>query len=69
MNKVYDLSAIIIYYQEYEFDEIKPLFETYKLNLDKTNLNYEVIFVIDGNMPEVFDEIKSIAKSFTVSSV
>ncbi|MCP5062398.1 MAG: glycosyltransferase [Ignavibacteriae bacterium] len=63
MNKVYDLSAIIVYYQKYEFDEIKQLFESYKSNLDKTNLNYEVVFVIDGNMPEALDEIKSIAKN------
>ncbi|MBK7105244.1 MAG: glycosyltransferase [Ignavibacteriae bacterium] len=60
MNNKYDLSAIIVYYQKYEFDNIKPLFESYKANLDKTNLNYEVIFVIDGNMPGVLNEVKSI---------
>ncbi len=62
MSKVYDLSAIIVYYQKYEYDDIKPLFQAYKSNLDKTNLNYEIIFVIDGNMPKVVDEVKSIAK-------
>lgn len=62
MNKKYDLSAIIVYYQKYEFDNIKPLFESYKANLDKTNLNYEVIFVIDGNMPGVLNEVKSISE-------
>ncbi|MEE9432510.1 MAG: glycosyltransferase [Melioribacteraceae bacterium] len=63
MSKVYDLSAIVIYYQKYEYDEIKPLIESYKTNLDKTNLNYEIVFVIDGNMPEVLEEIKSIAQN------
>ncbi len=62
MNKKYDLSAIIVYYQKYEFDEIKPLYETYKHNLDKTNLKYEIVFVIDGNMPNVLSEIKDISK-------
>ncbi len=65
MNKVLDLSAIIIYYQKYEYDEIKPLYESYKENLDKTNLNYEIIFVIDGNMPQALTEIKSIAEKNT----
>ncbi|MBK8944288.1 MAG: glycosyltransferase [Ignavibacteriae bacterium] len=62
MNRKYDLSAIIVYYQKYEFDNIKPLFDQYKENLDKTNLNYEFVFVIDGNMPGVLNEVKSIAE-------
>ncbi|MFZ1292292.1 MAG: glycosyltransferase [Melioribacteraceae bacterium] len=62
MNKKYDLSAIIVYYQKYEFDNIKPLFESYKENLDKTNLNYEFVFVIDGNMPGVMNEVKSLSE-------
>jgi hypothetical protein len=62
MSKAYDLSAIIVYYQNYEYDDIKSLFNSYKENLDKTNLNYEVIFVIDGNMPDALNEIKDIAK-------
>jgi Glycosyl transferase family 2 len=62
MNSKTDLSAIIVYYQNYEYDDIKPLFEDYKVNLDKTKLNYEVIFVIDGNMPEVLSEVQLIAQ-------
>jgi len=62
MNNNFDLSAIIIYYQKYEYDEIETLFESYKTNLDKTNLRYEVIFVIDGNMPEVLSEVQHIAQ-------
>jgi hypothetical protein len=59
-NKI-DLSAIIVYYEKYEYDEIKPLFNAYKENLDKVNLSYEVVFVIDGNMPEVLREVQEIA--------
>lgn len=62
MNNKYDLSAIIVYYQKYEYDTIKPLFQAYQDNLDRTNLNYEVVFVIDGNMPEVLTTIKEISK-------
>lgn len=62
MKKI-DLSAIIIYYQKYEYDEIIPLIEDYTNNLDKTNLNYELIFVIDGNMPEVLENIYKIAET------
>ena len=61
MEKKIDLSAIIVYYEKYEYDEIKPLFEAYKENLDKVNLSYEVVFVIDGNMPEVLREVQEIA--------
>ena len=60
-NKI-DLSVIIVYYEKYEYDEIKPLFKAYKENLEKVNLSYEVVFVIDGNMPEVLKEVKEIAK-------
>lgn len=63
MNKKYDLSAIIVYYQKYKYDEIKPLLDTYINNLDKTNLNYEIIFVIDGNMPEVLSEVKLLSET------
>ena len=62
MNNKIDLSAVIVYYQNYEFDEIKPLYERYKENLDKTEHSYEIVYVIDGNMPEVLSEVKSIAK-------
>lgn len=62
MNSTIDLSAIIVYYQKYEYDEIKPLFNTYKENLNKTGLSYEVVFVIDGNMPQVLRQVKDIAK-------
>lgn len=62
MNSKIDLSAIIVYYQKYEYDDIKELFNDYKDNLDKTNLKYEVIFVIDGNMPEVLENVKEIAE-------
>ena len=64
MNNKVNLSAIIVYYQNYEYDEIKTLFERYKTNLDKTNMNYEIIFVIDGNMPDVLSEVKLLAKEY-----
>jgi hypothetical protein len=65
MNNQVDLSAIIVYYQKYEYDEIKSLIDTYRENLDKTNLNYEFVFVIDGNMPEVITEIQHSTKDIT----
>ncbi|MCB0729797.1 MAG: glycosyltransferase [Ignavibacteriae bacterium] len=61
MSKKIDLSAIIVYYQNYEFDKIKPLFETYKKNLQRTNRSFEVVFVIDGNMPKVLSEVQTIS--------
>ncbi len=61
MNSKIDLSAIIVYYEKYEYDEIKSLYNDYKINLDKTGLSYEFIFVIDGNMPEVVTEVKSLS--------
>ena len=67
-NKI-DLSAIIIYYQKYEYDNIENLFKAYKSNLDKTKLSYEIIVVIDGNMPEVLQEVRSIAQNFQRASL
>ena len=62
MDHKIELSAIIIYYEKYEYDDINPLFLDYKNHLDKTNLSYEVVFVIDGNMPEALSEVQEIAK-------
>jgi hypothetical protein len=61
MNNKIQLSALIIYYEKYEYDNITDLFADYKTYLDLTNLNYEIVFVIDGNMPEVLDEVRTIA--------
>jgi hypothetical protein len=63
MNSKIDLSAIIVYYQKYEYDEIKSLYNDYKINLDKTGLSYEFIFVIDGDLPEVVTEVKSLGEN------
>ncbi len=62
MDKKVDLSAIIVYYQNYEYDEIEPLFKLYKENLDKVSNNNEFIFVIDGNMPKVLDTVYNLAQ-------
>ena len=58
MKTSYDLSAIIVYYEKYEYDAIQNLFTLYKKHLDETNLSYEIIVVIDGNMPEAIQDLK-----------
>ena len=63
MDNRIDLSAIIIYYQKYEYDDIEKLYSVYKENLDKTGLNYELIYVIDGNMPQVMKNVRALAEN------
>lgn len=64
MKSNIDLSAIVIYYEKYEYDNISTLIDDYKANLDKTKLAYEIIFVIDGNMPDVINDVKALAEKF-----
>lgn len=64
MKSNIDLSAIVIYYEKYEYDNINTLIDDYKANLDKTKLAYEIIFVIDGNMPDVINDVKALAEKF-----
>jgi len=57
MKKQIDLSAIIIYYEKYSHDDVIELHNAYKVSLESTNLNYEFIYVVDGELPEVIEEL------------
>lgn len=60
INKQIDLSAIIIYYEKYLFDDVIELHNAYKKNLESVNLNFEFIYVVDGNLPSVIDELNKL---------
>lgn len=57
MKNIVNLSAIIIYYEKYSFDNVLELHKKYKESLELSNLTYEFIYVVDGELPEVFDEL------------
>src|SRR3989339_668812 len=57
MNKPIDLSVIIIYYEKYLYDDVIELHNAYKASLKTSNLNYEFIYVVDGELPEVIEEL------------
>lgn len=63
MEKQIDISAIIIYYQKYSHDDVKELHKAYKSSLSQTNLNYEFIYVVDGNLPDVIKALNVLYKS------
>lgn len=54
-----DISAIIVFYERYEFDNVKEIHSAYKNNLEKTGKNFEMVYVIDGNLPEVMEKLKA----------
>jgi glycosyltransferase involved in cell wall biosynthesis len=60
MKKQIDISAIIIYYQKYSFDSVRELHAAYKASMESTKLNYEFIYVIDGELPAVIEELNSL---------
>ena len=60
MNNKIDLSAIIIYYQKYSFDDVNELHKAYKASLEASQLNYEFIYVVDGQLPSVIDELNKL---------
>lgn len=63
MENQIDLSAIIIYYEKYSYDDVAELHSAYKASLQSVNLNYEFIYVVDGELPAVIDELKMLHRS------
>lgn len=59
MNKV-DISAIIIFYEKYQCDEVMEIHSAYKSSMDETGKSYELVYVVDGNLPEIFAKLKRI---------
>jgi len=62
MKNQIDLSAIIIYYEKYLYDDVKELHKAYKASLEASQLNYEFIYVVDGELPAVIDELNKLYK-------
>ncbi|CAN5292704.1 glycosyltransferase [soil metagenome] len=52
------VSVIIPVGQRY--DEVVPLYEAYKDALAETGRPFEIIYVLDGRLPKVFDELRSL---------
>lgn len=57
METKIEISAIIIFYEKYKYDEVFELHNAYKSCLELTNLNYEFIYVVDGELPEVIQKL------------
>src|SRR3990172_8976652 len=60
LKKQIDLSAIIIYYEKYSYDDVIELHNAYKASLEAANLNYEFIYVVDGELPAVIDNLSKL---------
>jgi len=60
MKNQIDLSVIIIYYEKYSYDDVIELHTAYKSSLDVSHLNYEFIYVVDGNLPQVIEELNKL---------
>ena len=62
MKNQIDLSAIIVYYEKYLYDNVAELHNAYKTSLEASNLNYEFIYVVDGQLPSVIDGLNKLYK-------
>ncbi len=60
MKNQIDLSAIIIYYEKYLHDNVNELHKAYKSSLEASHLNYEFVYVVDGQLPSVIDELNKL---------
>lgn len=63
MKHQIDISAVIIYYEKYSYDDVIELHKAYKASLDSVNLAYEFIYVVDGELSNVMDELNKLYKS------
>jgi glycosyltransferase involved in cell wall biosynthesis len=55
------ISVIIIFYEKYEHDEVRKLYSAYKTAIQNITNNFEFVFVVNGNMKEVYSEIKMLS--------
>lgn len=61
--------SIIVLYTERRYDDVTTLFYKYKRGAIATNLLYEIIYVLDGNFPEVVEALKDLkakGEQFTI---
>lgn len=63
MKHQIDISAVIIYYEKYSYDDVTELHKAYKTSLESVNLSYEFIYVVDGELSKVIDELNKLFKS------
>ena len=52
-----ELSVIIPVTERDRYDDVKELYFIYKRGVEKTRKDYEFIYVLDGDFPEVFDAL------------
>ncbi len=71
MNKLatpaIELSVIIPITERY--DPVAELFSEYKRGVDATGLSYEIIYVVDGEHPEAFDELVNLQKTENITII
>ena len=63
MKNQIDLSAIIVYYEKYLYDNVVALHQAYKRSLITSNLNFEFVYVVDGDLPTVIEELNRLYES------
>ncbi|MGI9326476.1 MAG: glycosyltransferase [Pseudomonadales bacterium] len=56
-----DLTALIVVTDRYE--DLGDLYDSYSTGLRATGLSYEIIYVIDGQYPNVLEELRALAES------
>ena len=66
-NKNTQLTVIIPVTERY--DPVTELFYEYKRGIDATGLTYEVIYVLDGEHPDVLEELEKLQESETLSII
>jgi len=51
------------------FDSVSELFHEYKRGIETTGLNYEIIYVLDGEQPEVLRELTTLQKTEKIAII
>lgn len=63
MNTTVDLSVIIPVTEPSRSYQVQELYHEYKEGIEQVNLNYEMIYVLDGEFPRVYRELMKLKKS------
>ena len=60
MSAKTELSVIVTYAQNQRYDNVEELFYAYKKGLEATGLAFEMIYVVEGDMPDVVKSITNL---------
>jgi glycosyltransferase involved in cell wall biosynthesis len=62
-NQHVELSVIVPVTERERYDDVHDLYFEYKRGIEQINVSYEFIYILDGDFPDVFEELDKLIKA------